>query len=64
MYQKSAKAGSQSVLSGAGGGEELPRGEGEEKKCGHDIEPDISNGRQPDKVGWANSVSHLVTELL
>ena len=51
MYQKSAKAGSQSVLNGAGGDEELPRGEAEEKRGGHDIEQDISNGRQPDKVG-------------
>ena len=56
MYQKSAKAGSQSVLNGAGGDEELPRGEAEEKRGGRDsrdIQPDISNGRQPDKVGWA-----------
>ena len=56
MYQKSAKAGSQSVLNGAGGDEELPRDEAEEKRCGgdsRDIQPDISNGRQPDKVGLA-----------
>ena len=49
MYQKSAKAGSQSVLSGAGGDE------GEEERGGgdtRDIQPDSSNGRQPDKVGW------------
>ena len=60
MYQKSAKAGSQSVLSGAGGDEELPRGEGEEDRGGgdtRDIQPDCSNGRQPDKVGWG-PVSH------
>ena len=53
MYQKSAKAGSQSVLNGAGGDEDVPRGEAEEKRGGHDIEQDFSNGRQPDKVGWA-----------
>ena len=53
MYQKSAKAGSQSVLNGAGGDEDVPRVEAEEKRGGHDIKQDFSNGRQPDKVGWA-----------
>ena len=48
MYQKSAKAGSQSVLNGAGGEEELPRGEAEEKRGGGD-----SRDIESDKVGWA-----------
>ena len=63
MYQKSAKAGSQSVLSGAGGDEELPRGEGEEERGGgdtRDIQPDSSNGRQPDKVGWGPGGSEWI----